>query len=131
MELLLGGIGTLVLAMAGVGVANLMVAVVNGRRVELAMRRACGARRSDLVLQLLLETLVVVLTGGLLGVALGAGGAWALSQVPLPEIIPGPQLEGHVVLTSFLVLVSVGLVAGVLPARVASRAEPAAALRVT
>ena len=130
LELLLGFVGTLVLTMAGVGVANLMVAIVNRRRVELAMRRACGARRSDVVLQLLVETLIIVLSGGLLGLGLGIAGVWALMQVPLPEILPGPRLEASVVATAFAVLVAVGLVSGVTPARVASRVPPAVALRV-
>ena len=50
-RLLLGAIGTITLGMAGVGVANLMLAVVNERRREFAMRRACGARRNDVVFQ--------------------------------------------------------------------------------
>ena len=129
LEILLGVVGTIVLAMAGVGVANLMVALVNRRRIELAMRRACGARKSDLVTQLLVETLVVVLPGGGLGVALGTLAAWALTLVPLPEIVPGPHLEWNVVATAFSVLVIVGLASGVVPGRVASRVAPAAALR--
>jgi putative ABC transport system permease protein len=131
LELLLGFIGTVVLAMAGVGVANLMVAIVNRRRVELAMRRACGARRRDVILQLLIETLVVVLAGGLLGVAIGSAAGWAISRLPMPEFIPGPRLEWSVVATSFVVLVAVGLGAGLSPARAASRVDPALALRVT
>lgn len=131
LNLLLGVVGTLMLAMAGVGVANLMIAVVHQRRVELAVRRACGARRGDLVLQLLLETLVVVFVGGALGVAAGAGLAWVISLLPLPDMLPVPRLSASVVVTSFSVLVLVGLVSGVAPARVASAVDPAAALRVT
>jgi putative ABC transport system permease protein len=131
LKLLLGFIGTLMLAMAGVGVANLMVAVVHQRRVELAMRRACGARRSDVVLQLLLETMVVVVVGGALGVGIGTGLAYATSLLPLPDMLPTPRVSLSVVLTSFAVLAAVGVVAGVVPARVASAVDPASALRVS
>ena len=117
--------------MAGVGVANLMVAMVNRRRVELAMRRACGGRRGDLVLQLLVETLVVVLTGGVLGVAIGTGLVWLISLLPVPDMVPAPRLEPSVLATSFCVLVAVGLLSGITPARSAARVDPAAALRVT
>jgi ABC-type antimicrobial peptide transport system permease subunit len=130
LEILLGGIGTVILGMAGVGVANLMLALVNRRRVELAMRRACGARRADLTLQLLVETLVVVLAGGTLGVGTGAALAWLVSLLPLPEMMPAPRIEPSVLVTSFVVLVAVGLLSGVTPARTASRVDPAAALRV-
>ena len=69
LQVLLGVVGTVTLAMSGVSVANLMIAIVGGRRRELAMRRACGARRSDLLLQLMVETLVIVGLGGAVGVA--------------------------------------------------------------
>ena len=131
LELLLGGIGTLMLAMAGVGVANLMIASVHQRRTELAVRRACGARSGDVTLQLGVETLVVVLAGGALGVTTGAGLAWAISLLPLPDMLPSPRVSPHVLLTSFGVLVAVGLIAGIAPGRAASSVDPAAALRVT
>jgi putative ABC transport system permease protein len=130
LEFLLGFIGTVILAMAGVGVANLMAAMVSQRRVELAMRRACGARRSDLTLQLLVETLVVVLLGGLLGVLIGVTLVWGVALLPLPEEVPAPRVELSVLATTFAVLVGVGLVSGITPARNASRIDPAAALRV-
>lgn len=128
LELLLGFVGTIVLAMAGAGVANLMLAAANRRRPELAMRRACGARRSDLMLQLVVETLVVVVLGGLLGIALGSGVVWLLTLVPA-DGIPMPRLAPSVVITAFAVLVTIGLVAGLLPGRTAARVDPASALR--
>ena len=129
LHVLLGVVGSVTLAMAGVGVANLMIALVNARRRELAMRRACGARRGDLTLQLLVETLVVVLSGGGLGALAGAAIAGAISWLPLPEALPRPTVSPAVVLTTFLVLVGTGLAAGVAPARLAARVDPAAALR--
>jgi putative ABC transport system permease protein len=129
LEVLLGAVGTVILFMAGAGLANLMVATVNQRRIEFAVRRACGARRSDLVLQLLVETLVVVLTGGVLGAAI----AWALlailNSLSLPPMIPVPRIATSVVVTTVLVLMGVGVVSGIAPARAASRVDPATALR--
>lgn len=131
LQVLLGLIGTVALAMAGVGVANLMIAIVNDRRMELAVRRACGARRSDVLLQLLVETLVLVFTGGLLGVGLGVGVALGIGLLPLPEAIPAPRVSLSVILTTFGVLAAVGIAAGVVPARIASRVDPGTAMRVT
>jgi putative ABC transport system permease protein len=128
LQLLLGFIGTVTLAMAAIGVANLMIAVVNERRRELAMRRACGARRGDLLLQLLVETLVVVVCGGALGAAVGAAAVALLARMPLGGF-PQPLLQESVVATTFGVLVAVGLAAGVAPARLAARVDPSAALR--
>lgn len=129
LQILLGAIGTGILAIAGAGVANLMVASVNRRRPELATRRACGARRGDVIVQVLIETLVVVLAGGALGAGLGVAAILAFQQIPLPELVPAPRLEWSVVATAFGLLAGVGLVSGVTPARVASRVDPAAALR--
>lgn len=131
LTLLLGFVGTTTLSIAGIGVANLMIAVVNARRSELAVRRACGARRADLVLQLLVETTVVVLAGGLLGVAVALGIVWGLASIPLPEMIPRPRISPSVLVITLGVLVAVGLASGVAPARIASRVDPASALRVT
>lgn len=127
---LLGMVGTVTLAMAGVGVANLMIAIVNGRRMELAVRRACGARRSDLMLQLLAETTVVVAIGGALGLAVALGIVWLLGEIPLPEPLPRPEVSAGVVATTVGVLVATGLLAGIAPGRIASRVDPAEALRV-
>lgn len=129
LRVLLGAIGTGILAIAGAGVANLMVASVNRRRPELATRRACGARRSDVMLQIVAETLVVVLAGGALGAGLGVAAILGIGTLDLPDLVPAPRLEWSVVSTAFALLAGVGLVAGVTPARVASRVDPAAALR--
>jgi putative ABC transport system permease protein len=131
LQILLGCIGTIALAMAGVGVANLMIAIVNDRRMELAVRRACGARRRDVTFQLLVETLLIVLAGGAVGVLLGAGLALGIGLLPLPEAIPAPRISTSVLLATFGVLAGVGIGAGIVPARLASRVDPGAAMRVT
>lgn len=130
LRVVLGFIGTIALGMAAVGVANLMTAVVNERRREFAMRRACGARRGDVTLQLLVETVVVIVSGGLCGAALGAGLVVIVGALPLPSTVPQPTISGSVLLTTFLVLVAVGIGAGIVPSRLASAVDPAAALRV-
>jgi putative ABC transport system permease protein len=130
LQVLLGVVGTVTLAMSGVSVANLMIAIVGGRRREFAMRRACGARRSDLLLQLMVETLVIVFLGGAVGVASALLITALLGQIPLPPELPTPQISASVLLTTFAVLTAVGLVAGVAPARIAARVDPSTALRV-
>ena len=131
LQVLLGVVGTVTLAMSGVSVANLMIAIVGGRRRELAMRRACGARRSDLLLQLMVETLVIVGVGGAVGVASALLITTLLAHAPLPPDLPTPQVSASVLLTTFTVLTAVGLTAGIVPARIAARVDPSAALRVT
>ncbi|MCP4037563.1 MAG: ABC transporter permease [bacterium] len=129
LELLLGVVGTLTLALSGVGVANLMVALVNGRQRELAMRRACGARRSDLLLQIVAETLVIVVGGGLTGIVLAIGICFAISVLPLPASVPDPVISPTVLVTTAFILSWVGVGAAIGPARLAGRVDPSAALR--
>lgn len=131
LQVMLGFIGTVTLVMSAVGVANLMIALVQERRMELAMRRACGARRSDLTLQLLVETVVVVLVGGGIGIGMGLAGVGVLGVLPLPAELPSPSVSPSVLVTTFFVLTSIGLAAGIVPARLASQVDPAAAMRVT
>lgn len=131
LQVMLGFIGTVTLMMSAVGIANLMIALVQERRMELAMRRACGARRSDLVLQLLVETVLVVLAGGLLGLGLGLAGVGLLGLLPLPDELPSPSVSPSVIVTTFFVLTAIGLAAGIVPARLASQVDPATAMRVT
>ncbi|MBW2422369.1 MAG: ABC transporter permease [Deltaproteobacteria bacterium] len=131
LEVLLGVVGTLTLALSGVGVANLMVALVNGRRRELAMRRACGARRSDLLLQIVAETFAIVLGGGLAGIVLAIGICVAVALLPLPPAVPDPVISPAVLLTTTIILSLVGLGAAIGPARLAGRVDPSAALRVS
>ena len=131
LQILLGVVGTVTLAMAGTGVANLMIAIAHERRTELAVRRTCGARRGDLMLQLLVETAVVVLVGGALGVGIGLGVVVLIQVAPLPPDFPPPRILPSVIVTTFVVLAAVGLVAGIAPARVAARVDPSTALRVT
>ena len=95
------------------------------------MRRACGARRSDLVLQLLVETVVVVLAGGTLGIGMGLAGVGLMGLLPLPAELPSPSVSPSVLVTTFFVLTSIGLAAGIVPARLASQVDPSTAMRVT
>jgi putative ABC transport system permease protein len=131
LQLLLGVVGTVTLAMSGVSVANLMIAIVGGRRRELAMRRACGARRSDLLLQLMVETLVIVGLGGAVGVASALLITTLLGYAPLPPAFPAPRVSANVLFTTFVVLTAVGLIAGIAPARIGARVDPSTALRAT
>lgn len=131
LHVMLGLIGTLTLAMAGVGVGNLMIASVNSRGSEFATRRACGARSSDVLLQTSVETAVIVLAGGIAGACLGVSIVGLLNWISLPEVLPRPRMLPSVLITCSLVLSGVGVAAGVVPARIAARVEPGIALRTT
>ena len=138
LRLLLGFIGTLTLAIGGVGLANIMLVSVTQRTREIGVLKSLGATRRAILAQFLLEAMAIVTAGGAIGVAVGWGATSLLQTLPLL----GPifkdtsgagdihlQISMFAVLTSTALLEAVGLVAGLLPAIKAARLDPIEALR--
>jgi putative ABC transport system permease protein len=123
--LLLGGIGGVSLLVGGVGILAIMLIAVRERTREIGIRRALGARRRDLLLQFLIETTLLSVTGGLLGVLLGiACGAVASLTTGWPMLVPWGAILAAVTFSTLL-----GLACGVYPARRAAALDPIVALR--
>ncbi len=122
---LLGSIASISLLVGGIGIMNIMLVSVTERTREIGIRMALGARRRDIQWQFLLEALLLSGAGGLLGIALGLGGANAVATFSeLPVIItPGT------VLLAFLFAALVGVFFGLHPARKAAKLRPIQALR--
>jgi ABC-type antimicrobial peptide transport system permease subunit len=118
-------IGAVSLLVGGIGIMNIMLVSVTERTREIGVRKAVGARRSDIMAQFLVESVVVSLLGGLLGLALGMGTSYAMGQMAGWAVVVSPQT----VLVAMGFSVAVGVVFGLWPARKASALEPIAALR--
>lgn len=138
LQVLLTFIGTLTLGIGGVGVMNIMLVTVDERIREIGLRRALGAKKWHIKLQFLAETLLIMLLGGAIGVALSYLIAWGVGTLPMM----GPLFEDtsgqgdihlHIsVMTVFLstiVLLIVGALSGLVPAMRASKLDPVEALR--
>ncbi|MGI5819194.1 MAG: ABC transporter permease [Armatimonadota bacterium] len=113
------------LIVGGVVIMNIMLISVGERTQEIGLRRAVGASRRDIERQFRTEALLVTLTGGAVGVALGGLVAWAL---PMVSAVPS-VFSWTAVLLAAVFSVGVGLVFGVQPARRAARLNPVEALR--
>ncbi|MCR9296463.1 MAG: ABC transporter permease [bacterium] len=135
---IIAGISLLV---GGIGIMNIMLATVTERTREIGIRRALGAKRSDIIQQFLTETLVLTGSGGLLGVAIGllCGPIFRATRGILnylsPEILPPivqtlePRIALWSVLLSVFISLGVGLLFGLYPARRAAMMNPIEALR--
>jgi putative ABC transport system permease protein len=122
----LAAIAAISLLVGGVGVSNIMLVSVRERTREIGLRKAVGARTRDITVQFLIEAVMLTAIGGVLGIALGVGGALGLSAAleQLPAVITwwSPAL-------AFGVSAAVGVFFGVVPARRAGRLDPVVALR--
>jgi putative ABC transport system permease protein len=111
------------LFVGGVGVMNIMFVSVTERTQEIGIRKAIGAKRRAILLQFLLESSVICLVGGAIGVALSFGVAAAIDRFVLPASVSLP-----IVVIALSVSIAVGVISGFIPAWRASRLNPIDAL---
>jgi len=133
MKLMLGGIASIALLVAGIGIMNIMLISVTERTKEIGLRKAIGARRRDILLQFLVESATLSLGGGILGIFFGiflghttanliSNMVWEDTQWPV-------VFSASTAIIAFLVAVAVGIFFGLYPARKAARLSPIEALR--
>jgi putative ABC transport system permease protein len=126
----LGAIAAISLVVGGIGIMNIMLVSVTERTREIGLRKAVGARRSDIRLQFLVEATVLSLMGGVLGIGLGYALA-ALGSVLLQGFSEHARavVDGNAILLATLTSVMVGIFFGLYPAVRASQLNPIQALR--
>jgi putative ABC transport system permease protein len=125
MSLLLGAIASISLIVGGIGIMNIMLVSVTERTREIGIRIAVGAKGRDILLQFLIESLVLSLIGGIMGIGVGVVGT-----VVLAAFTQWPTLFSmQAILLAFLFSGSVGVFFGFYPARKASMLNPIEALR--
>ena len=128
----LGVIGSFTLLVGGVGVASIMRVVVEERTREIGVKLAVGARRRTILQQFFAESLTIMLVGGLAGFGLSAGVLAAIKAFPTGgfiDFVGVPVLNPMVIVSTVLILLVIGVVAGMIPARAAASTDPIAALR--
>jgi len=122
---LLAGIGAVSLLVGGIGIMNIMLVSVSERTEEIGLRKAIGAKQSDILIQFLFEALILSVIGGLVGTLTGLSAVFVVGIItPLPA-----SVGLATTLSTMIISGSVGLTFGVLPAKRASELDPIVALR--
>ena len=118
-------IAAISLLVGGIGIMNIVLATVMERTREIGIRRATGARRTDIIRQFLSESVLISVGGGVAGIGFGLGLSWVIAHTAEWRTIVTPMS----VIIAFSVSVGVGVVFGIYPAVKASRIDPIDALR--
>jgi len=124
MTYLLASVAAVSLLVGGIGIMNIMLVSVTERTREIGLRRAVGARQRDVLGQFVIEAMALTLAGGLAGIAVGVGGAWAVNRLLNWTTV----VSASAVLISFGFAAAVGIVFGIFPARRAAGLNPVEAL---
>ncbi|SDE47561.1 ABC transporter permease [Sporomusa acidovorans] len=123
--MLLGSIAAISLLVGGIGIMNIMLVSVTERTREIGIRKALGARFSNILMQFLIEAVVIGVIGGAIGIALGIGGSYTISSIAGWNTV----ITATPILVSFGFSVGIGLFFGLYPARKAALLNPIDALR--
>ena len=130
LTLFLGGIAGISLLVGGIGIMNIMLISVIERTKEIGLRKAMGARKMDILIQFLVESLILSLSGGFIGIVVGWGISQLVSQIAASagsELNPVVSLNSILLATMFSA--SVGVFFGLYPANRAASLQPVEALR--
>lgn len=130
LSLLLASIAAISLLVGGIGIMNIMLVAVTERTREIGLRKAVGATYADIVRQFLLESVLLTLAGGIIGILIGVG-VTVLQGVIVGQFVAGwsPRVPLSAVILAVVVSSAVGIIFGLYPARRAAKLDPIEALR--
>lgn len=132
-SIFLGAVGFLTLLIAGVGVANVMYAVVKERTREIGIKMAIGARKNYILFQFIFEALLIAFLGGIIGMLLTWGIVSGVRLLPAEsgpmQFLGRPVISGAIMLLTTGILAVIGLLSGFFPARKAASVDPVVSLR--
>lgn len=127
-SIFLGAIAGISLVVGGIGIMNIMLVSVTERTREIGIRKAVGAKRRDILIQFLLESGVLSIIGGGIGIALGWLISFVISQIPVSGMKIEALVTPDIVILSLGVSLFIGLASGIYPAVRAARLNPIDAL---
>ena len=129
LSLFLGVIGAITLFVGGIGTMNMMLTTVTERTKEIGLRKAIGARNRDILYQILVESVVLTVIGGIIGIIIAYIGSEIANKLLANSNTIQIIMSWRVVSLAVVVSILVGIIFGYYPARSASKLQPADALR--
>jgi putative ABC transport system permease protein len=132
-SIFLGSVGFLTLLIAGVGVANVMYAVVKERTREIGIKMAIGARKKYILFQFIFEALLIAFLGGVIGMVITWGIVFGVRLLPADsgpmQFLGRPVISNSIMMLTTGILALIGLLSGFFPARKAANVDPVVSLR--
>lgn len=128
-NIFLGLIGTMTLAVGGIGVANIMYVVVQERVREIGIKRSVGATKRSIMMQFFLETFFIIGLGSIIGFLIAYAIIFGLQFIPIKEFVGTPEFSPAVAVITITILTLIGLAAGLMPARRAANLDVVECLR--
>ena len=129
MQVFLGSVGAIALLVGGIGIMNIMLVSVTERTREIGIRKAVGAKRRDILRQFLVESAMLSLSGGIIGLVLAVIATTLITGVELGPYPVKAPMSLDVVIIALSVAIIVGLASGIYPAYRAARLDPIESLR--
>ncbi len=130
LTIFLGGVAAISLLVGGIGIMNIMLVSVTERTREIGLRKAIGARKRDIMVQFLVESILLSLVGGLIGIMLGYGITILVDSIArASDVVLNSSINLNAILLATLFSSAVGLFFGAYPAKRAADLEPVEALR--
>lgn len=125
LSIVLAGIAAISLVVGGIGIMNIMIVSVTERTREIGIRKAIGARKINILIQFLIESLIITLLGGITGIIIGCLGITIIGKLDLVPAVYSIKW----ILISLIVSLLIGVVFGLFPAYKAAKMDPIKALR--